>query len=98
MCLGHVKGIRWLDFTASGAEINTGVNLTDRYSFFAGIVSLGDQFLCTFPGSYRLAEPLDTNLEAKTAYSFGGRFLGKPTVLGNGLILTSRVNSAVRHR
>jgi hypothetical protein len=92
---GHVNGIRWLDFAAPGVEINTSVNLTDRYSFFAGIVSLGDQFLCTFPGSYRLAEPLDMNLDAKPAYSFEGRFLGKPSVFGNGLILTSRVNSAV---
>ena len=92
---GHVYGIRWLDFAASGKEINTGVNMTGRYSFFAGMVSLGDEFLCTFPGCYRLAKPLDTNLEEKPAYSFEGRFLGKPSLFGNGLFLTSRVNSAI---
>ena len=92
---GHVYGVRWLDFAASGEKINTGVHLTGRYSFFAGMVSLGDQFLCTFPGCYRLAKPLDMDLEEKPAYSFEGRFLGKPSVFGNGLFLTSRVNSAI---
>ncbi|MFH1922147.1 MAG: hypothetical protein ABIP48_19970 [Planctomycetota bacterium] len=92
---GHVTGIRWLDFAASGNKINTGVNLADRYSFFAGIVSLGDQFLCTCPGAYRLAGPLDTNLDTKPTYRFAKHFLGKPSVFGNGLFLASRVQSAI---
>ncbi|MBT3376477.1 MAG: hypothetical protein HN742_41615 [Lentisphaerae bacterium] len=92
---GHVVGVRWLDFEASGKAINTGVNLTDRYSFFAGIAAVGDQFLCTSHGAYRLVNPMETDLDAKPAYRFGGRFLGKPTVFGNALILTSRVESAL---
>ncbi|NQT16549.1 MAG: hypothetical protein HQ582_27565, partial [Planctomycetes bacterium] len=92
---GHVNGIRWLDFAAAGEAINTGVNLVDHYSFLAGIVSLGDQFLCTGPGAYRLAEPLDTDLEKKPAYRFAKHFLGKPSVYGNGLFLSSRVQSEI---
>ena len=92
---GHVVGIRWLDFAASGKAIDTGVNLTKKYGIFTGIVSLGDQFLCTYPGGYRLAKPLDTDLEEKPLYRFGGRFLGKANVFGNRLFLTSRVKSEV---
>lgn len=92
---GHVTGIRWLDVAASNEAINTDVNLSDRYSFFAGIVSLGDQFLCTCPGAYRLVGPLDTNLDTKPPYRFAQHFLGKPSVFGNGLFLASRVHSSI---
>jgi len=92
---GHVNGIRWLDFAAADEAINTGINLVDYYSHLAGIVSLGDQFLCTGPGIYRLAKPLDTDLEKKPAYRFAKHFLGKPSVFGNGLFLASRDRSAI---
>lgn len=92
---GHVTGIRWLDFGRQGEEINTGTNLADQYGFFAGIVAWGDQFLCTCPGGYRLAQALDTDLEDKPVFKFGGHFLGKPAVSGNLLVLASRVESKV---
>jgi len=92
---GHVMGTRWLDLTATGQEINTGVTLADTYSFFAGIVSVGDQFLCTYPGGYRLTKPLDTDLKEKPFHRFAKYWLGKPTVAGNGLFLTSRVRSEI---
>ena len=76
-------------------EINTGVDLASSYGFFAGIVSLGDQFLCTCRGGYRLAGPLEQDLEKKPVYPVSERFLGKPSVFGKGLFLTSRVQSEV---
>ena len=91
----HVDGIRWLDFAAPDGKINTGINLAATYGFFAGIASLGDRFLCTYPGGYRLAEPLDTGLEARPFHSFGGHFLGKPSVCGSVLVLSSRVRSEI---
>ena len=78
----------------TGEKINTGVNLANRYSFFAGITSLGDRFLCTCPGGYRLVRPMATDLESQPLYRFDKRFLGKPSVFGKGLFLASRVRSA----
>ncbi len=92
---GHVTGIRWLDFEQSGEAINTGVNLSESYSIFGGVAALGEQFLCTSGGGYRLAVPLDTNLEAKPLYRFAKHFDGKPTVFGSHLFVASRVQSAV---
>jgi hypothetical protein len=92
---GHVNGIRWLDFAAAGEAINTGIDLVDYYSHLAGIVSLGDQFLCTERGGYRLAKPLDTDLDKKPAYRFTKHFLGKPSVFGNGLFFASRAESTI---
>jgi hypothetical protein len=91
----HVTGVRWLDFAATGQAIDTGIDLTDILSFFSGIVSLGDQLLITERGGYRLAKPLDTNFQDKPLYRFDKYFLGKPTVAGHGLFLTSRVGSAI---
>ncbi len=92
---GHIDGVRWLDFGKPAGEIDTGVDLTDGYSFFAGIAAVGDQFLCTCPGGYRLVSPLETDLNAKPVHRFAQHFLGKPSVYGQGLFLASRVQSAI---
>lgn len=92
---GHNTGIRWLDFAREGEAINTGIDLTDRYYFSAGIVPVGEQFLCPTRGGYRLVGALDTDLDAKPVFRFGGHFLGRPTLHENLLIMTSRLNSKV---
>jgi hypothetical protein len=91
----HVTGIRWLDFAATGEAIDTGRNLDNGFSFFAGIAALDDRFLFTYRGGYRLAKPLADDLESKPLHRFHQHFLGKPTVAGNGLFLTSRVRSEI---
>lgn len=92
---GHNTGIRWLDFAREGEAINTGIDLADRYYFSAGIVPIDKQFLCPTRGGYRLVQALDTELDDKPVFRFGGHFLGRPTVDENVLILTSRLNSKV---
>lgn len=92
---GHNTGIRWLDFAQEGEAINTGIDLSDRYYFSAGIVPVGDQFLCPTRGGYRLVSALDTDLDDKPVFKFGGHFLGRPTLDEDRLILTTRLNSRV---
>ncbi|MAS93791.1 MAG: hypothetical protein CMO55_11420 [Verrucomicrobiales bacterium] len=92
---GHNTGIRWLDFAKEGEAINTGIDLSERYYFSAGVVPVGDQFLCPTRGGYRLVKALDTDLDDKPVYKFGGYFLGRPTVDEDLLILTTRLNSGV---
>jgi len=97
-------GIRWLDLSASGQEIDTGINLAeaDAYYFTAGVASLGDRVLATYPGGYRLASALETGLQDKPTIVYGGEVLdkrregqGKPRVYGNGLYVSRRIASQV---
>ncbi|NLS77981.1 MAG: hypothetical protein GXY76_12040 [Chloroflexi bacterium] len=101
---GHRMGIRWLDLSASGQEIDTGINLAeaDAYYFTAGVASLGDRVLATYPGGYRLASALETGLQDKPTIVYGGEVLdkrregqGKPRVYGNGLYVSRRIASQV---
>lgn len=91
----HVHGVRWLDFAESGKEIDTGLNLNDRYQIFAGIAAHGDRFLCLEPGGYRIVNPLDTNYDEKPLRRYSPRCEGKPTVVGNALFAASRVASTI---
>ena len=101
---GHRMGIRWLDLSASGQEVDTGVNLVpeDQYYFSAGVASLGDRVLATYPVGYRLASALETGLEDKPTIVYGGEVLdkrregqGKPRVYGNGLFVSRRISSQI---
>jgi hypothetical protein len=91
----HVHGIRWLDFAKSGQEIDTGINLNDRYSIFSGVVAYGDHFLCLDRGGYRIVEPLDTDYDEKPLRRYSRHLQGKPTVVGNLLFAASRVDSSI---
>jgi len=91
----HVNGVRWLDFAKSGKEVDTGINLNDRYLIFAGIVAHGDHFLCLERGGYRIVKPLDSDYDAKPLRRYSRHLQGKPTVVGNALFAAYRVGSAI---
>ncbi|MDX9981913.1 MAG: hypothetical protein RBU25_17970 [Lentisphaeria bacterium] len=91
----HVNGVRWLDFAKSGKEIDTGINLNDRYQIFSGIAAHGDHFLCLERGGYRIVKPLETDYDAQPLRRYSQHSEGKPTVVGNALFAASRVGSAI---
>lgn len=103
-CVSGLMGIRWLDLSASGQEIDTGIKLADAdmYYFSAGVASLRNQVLATYPGGYRLASALETGLQDKPTIIYAAEVLdkrreaqGKPRVYGNGLYVSRRIGSQI---
>jgi len=95
--INYPSGIRLFDLSKTGTAVDTGLNISPTTSDFReGIVAVGDKFLITFKGSYRLADHTDRNLESKPAITYGGSMIGKPRVFGNGLYITDRATGYIQ--
>ncbi len=97
MCVSdHLTPMRWLDLRADSSQgIDTGVDLADTLDWVDGAVAVGNRLLITSEGGYRLAEPLNTGLEATPLYRCRKSLRGKPWVHGSGLYLVNRMHARI---
>lgn len=91
----HPNGIRWIDFARSGKDMVTGVHLNQQFHLSSGLVSVNDQILAVYPGGYRLAEPMCTDLESQPLIKHGGSIVGKPLVSESWLCVSNRITAEV---
>ena len=97
-CLWHVSGYRWYDLYGGSKPVYSGDQFAMRSNFADGIAALGNKALLVTQGKYALVAR-DEKRPPKdwTFYGIpGARISGKPTIDGDTLYVSNRVQGTIK--